>query len=64
MLEVNGENSFVSGGSFGVGQEAPSRMEAGYPIGYFYGLQTNGIFQTQADVDAHATQMNANPLKV
>ena len=61
VLEVNGENSFVSGGSFGVGQEAPSRMEAGYPIGYFYGLQTNGIFQTQADVDAHATQMNANP---
>ncbi len=61
VLEVNGDNSFVAGGSFGVGQEAPSRMEAGFPIGYFYGLQTDGIFQTQAEVDAHATQVNANP---
>lgn len=61
VLEVNGDNSFVTGGSFGVGQDAPSRMEAGFPIGYFYGLQTDGIFQTQAEVDAHATQTNANP---
>jgi hypothetical protein len=36
-------------------------MEAGFPIGYFYGYETNGIFQTQADVDAHATQTNAAP---
>ncbi|MDO6601059.1 TonB-dependent receptor [Tenacibaculum sp. 1_MG-2023] len=61
VLLVNGENSFVEGGSFGVGQEAPSRMEAGFPIGYFYGYQTNGVFQTQAEVDAHSTQTNANP---
>ena len=31
-------------------------METGQPIGYFYGLQTDGIFQTQADVDAHPSQ--------
>jgi hypothetical protein len=28
-------------------------MEVGQPIGYFYGLQTDGIFQTQAEVDQH-----------
>ena len=52
---------FVSGGSFGVGQEDPARMEVGKPIGYFYGLQTDGIFQNQAEVDAHANQVNAAP---
>ena len=31
-------------------------MEAGFPIGYYYGLKTNGIFQTLEEVDAHASQ--------
>ena len=61
VLFVSGENGFEQGGSFGVGQEPPSRMEAGFPLGYFYGLETNGIFQTQSEVDSHATQTNANP---
>jgi len=47
----------LQGGSFGVGQPAPSRMEVGQPIGYFYGLQSNGIFQSQAEVDAHPSQV-------
>src|SRR5690606_15267105 len=58
---VNDENGFVPGGNFGIGQDPPSRMEAGLPMGYFYGLQTDGIFQSQAEVDAHATQANAAP---
>lgn len=29
----------------------PSRTEAGYPIGYFYGYVHDGIFQTKADVE-------------
>ena len=56
VLEVNGDASFLQGGSFGVGQEAPARMEAGLPIGYFRGYQTDGVFQTQEEVDAHALQ--------
>ncbi|MGO4911654.1 SusC/RagA family TonB-linked outer membrane protein [Leeuwenhoekiella sp. W20_SRS_FM14] len=59
VLAVGNESGFIPGGSFGFGQEAPARMEAGFPIGYFYGLQTNGIFQSQAEVDAHATQTDA-----
>ena len=58
---VGNATGVIEGGSFGVGQQAPSRMEAGFPIGYFYGYQTNGIFQTQADVDGHASQNNAAP---
>jgi len=61
VLYVNSESGFIPGGVFGIGQEAPSRMEAGKPIGYFYGLETNGIFQTQAEVDAAAEQQNAAP---
>ncbi|MFV8280594.1 SusC/RagA family TonB-linked outer membrane protein [Christiangramia marina] len=61
VLYVNSESGFIPGGVFGIGQEPPSRMEPGKPIGYFYGLETNGIFQTQAEVDAAATQANAAP---
>ncbi len=38
-----------------------NRVEVGQPIGYFYGLQTNGIFQNQAEIDAHA--LNGNPIQ-
>ena len=61
VLFVGTESGFIPGGSFGVGQEPPSRMEAGFPIGYFYGLQTDGVFQNQGEVNAHATQANAAP---
>lgn len=56
VLEVNNSTGFLEGGSFGVGQLAPSRMEVGQPIGYFYGYQTDGIFQNQAEIDAAPTQ--------
>ncbi|WP_460189607.1 SusC/RagA family TonB-linked outer membrane protein [Urechidicola sp. KH5] len=58
VLEVNNSTGFIEGGSFGVGQPAPSRMEVGQPIGYFYGYKTDGIFQNQAEVDAHPSQID------
>ncbi|WP_435416515.1 SusC/RagA family TonB-linked outer membrane protein [Polaribacter aestuariivivens] len=58
---VGNSTGIIEGGSFGVGQEPPSRMEAGFPIGYFYGYKTDGLFQTQAEVNAHAPQTNASP---
>lgn len=56
VLQVNNSTGYLEGGSFGVGQQAPSRMEVGHSIGYFYGLQTDGIFQNQAEIDAHPSQ--------
>jgi TonB-linked SusC/RagA family outer membrane protein len=56
VLEVNNSTGYLEGGSFGVGQLAPVRMEVGQPIGYFYGYQTDGIFQNQAEIDAHPSQ--------
>ncbi len=55
VTKINGD-VVIEGGSFGVGQQAPSRMEEGQPIGYFYGLKTDGIFQNQAEIDAHPSQ--------
>ncbi|TKD62325.1 TonB-dependent receptor [Flavobacterium sp. ASW18X] len=61
VTEVNNEAGFLQGGSFGIGQDPPARMKAGKPIGYFYGLETDGIFQNVDEVSAHATQPNAAP---
>lgn len=61
VQNVNDGVGFLQGGAFGVGQDFPSRMEAGKPIGYFFGLETNGLFQNQGEVDAHAAQLNAGP---
>tara|TARA_R110001583_G_scaffold74134_1_gene205543 strand:+ start:6169 stop:9207 length:3039 start_codon:yes stop_codon:yes gene_type:complete len=55
VLEING-TEFIEGGVFSIGQPAPSRMEVGQPIGYFYGYKTDGIFQNQAEIDAHPSQ--------
>jgi TonB-dependent starch-binding outer membrane protein SusC len=61
VIEVANENGFVPGGFFAVGQgEAPARMEAGFPIGYFYGLKTDGIFQSAAEIASSATQPNTS----
>lgn len=55
VTEVNG-TEFLPGGGFGVGQPQPARFQAGFPIGYFYGYKTDGVFQDQAAVDAHPSQ--------
>jgi TonB-dependent starch-binding outer membrane protein SusC len=56
VTEIIGAD-FLAGGVFGIGQLQPSRMEVGHSIGYFYGLKTDGIFQNQAEVDAHPSQL-------
>lgn len=57
VLEVNNGTGFIEGGAFGVGQPSPSRMQVGLPIGYFYGYKTDGVFQNQAEVAAHPSQV-------
>ncbi|MBN1340778.1 MAG: SusC/RagA family TonB-linked outer membrane protein, partial [Bacteroidales bacterium] len=57
VIQVDNGTGFYPGGSFGVGQPQPARMEVGLPIGYFYGYETDGIFQNQAEADAHPSQI-------
>ena len=50
-------SDFYSGYSDRIG--SMTRTSVGEPISYFYGRNVLGIFQTQAEVDAHATQDGA-----
>lgn len=51
---------FLPGAGFGVGGNTATRFEVGFPIGYFIGYQTDGIFQTQQEIDnATVTQAGA-----
>ncbi len=50
---------FLPGASFGVGGNIATRFEEGYAIGYFNGLETDGIFQTQEEIDNSPTQEGA-----
>ncbi|MCF8321035.1 MAG: TonB-dependent receptor [Flavobacterium sp.] len=61
VLEVNNSTNYIEGGAFAIGQLPPTRMEVGQPIGVFYGLQTDGIFQNQAEINAAPTQNLGSP---
>ena len=59
VLKVDNGTGIYPGGSFGVGQGGyPAAMEVGQPMGYFYGYKTNGLFQTQEEVDSHPSQQS------
>ena len=54
--------ALIDGGSYFNGQsQTATRFQKGYTPGYFYGFVTDGLFQNQAEVDAHVTQAGANP---
>lgn len=47
---INGSPHVLSQGTAAI-----SRVEVGYPIGFFYGLKTDGLLQNQDEVDAYVT---------
>ncbi|WP_162419298.1 SusC/RagA family TonB-linked outer membrane protein [Cyclobacterium roseum] len=53
---------FIPGAPFSVGGNVASRFEKGYPIGYFIGYQTDGVFQTQEEIaTSTVSQPGAQP---
>ncbi len=42
----------IIGGGFTDESFRATRTEAGFPVAYFYGLKTNGVYQNQAEIDA------------
>ena len=42
----------IRGGEFTDEQLSATRTEAGFPVAYFYGFKTNGVYQNQAEIDA------------
>ena len=55
VITVADDLDFIPAGAFGIGQIEPSRMETGFPIGYFRGFKTAGVYQTQAEIDNSVT---------
>lgn len=62
VLSVPEGIEFLPGAPFGVGGVVATRFEEGFPIGYYIGYETDGIFQTQAEIDnADVEQPGAEP---
>jgi len=64
---VGNSLGFISGASANNQMTSVTRMQAGFPLGYFWLYTTDGIFQTQAEVNSYkskggvAIQPNAVP---
>ncbi|MET0463413.1 MAG: TonB-dependent receptor [Chitinophagaceae bacterium] len=56
ILKLNDTIPMYTGG-IGLNQNLSIQHPGGYPINEFYGFVTNGIFQTQKDVDDYAVQV-------
>ena len=53
---------YIPGAAFSVGGDVATRFQEGYEIGYFFGYQTAGVFQNQAEIDdAAVVQEGAQP---
>ncbi len=50
---IGNEAGFVRGAGWGTQNIEITRITEGLPIGYLYGYTADGIFQNQAEIDAH-----------
>jgi TonB-linked SusC/RagA family outer membrane protein len=67
VLDIQNSEKRLQGGDGGFGQSGVLFAEVGTPMGVFYGVKTNGIFQTDSEVKAYVNadggkiQPNAQP---
>lgn len=59
VLSIENEEGVLEGGTGVHGQGGILRAEIGSPMGFFYGFQTDGIFQTEEELAEAAHQPNA-----
>ncbi|MDR3367458.1 MAG: TonB-dependent receptor [Prevotellaceae bacterium] len=54
VLRIANSEGIIHGTASGLfqGAEEMYRAQVGFPIGYFYGYKSEGVFQNQADIDA------------
>ncbi len=68
MLSINNDQGIING-NVSIGPSGMNNVtiaKVGEPIGYYYGWQTQGVFQNQAEIDEHSVkgnliQPNASP---
>ena len=62
VVSVPAGVQYIPGAAFSVGGDVATRFQEGYEIGYFFGYQTDGVFQTQEEIDnAAVVQEGAQP---
>ena len=61
VTEIANGDKYIWGAGYGIPYKNPTQFREGESPGIFWGYKTNGIFQNQGEVDAHATQPNAQP---
>ena len=59
VKEIKNGDKYIWGSGYGIPYKSLTQFRQGESPGIFWGYKTNGIFQTQADVNKHATQNNA-----
>ncbi len=53
VTDLGADKEFLPGQTFSPQGLEITRTAVGLPVGYFYGYQTDGIFQNQAEIDAY-----------
>lgn len=62
VIEMADGVEFIESASFGVGGGYATRMQKGFPIGYFFGYETEGVYQTPEEIESReVTQDGAKP---
>lgn len=61
VLTVDGAQGVITGAGISTYGNV-TRMEANFPIGYFYGFKTDGIFQNETEIFSHINA-NGDPLQ-
>ena len=61
VISINNGDKYIWGAGYGIHYRNIVRFEEGFSPGYFFGYVTDGIFQTQDEVNNHATQNGAVP---
>jgi len=60
-VAINNGDKYIWGAGYGIPYTPIVRFEEGYSPGYFYGYATDGIFQSQEEINNHAVQNGAAP---
>ncbi|WP_299582914.1 TonB-dependent receptor [Mucilaginibacter sp.] len=58
VTKLNGEGTFIGSVVYGRSSQEISRTYQGQPIASFYGWKTNGLYQTQAEIDGDPALKN------
>lgn len=64
VTKLYGENVYLSGPGFGNNNSVISRTYEGQSIGSFYGWKTDGLYQTQTEIDNDPYLQNDDPSRV